>query len=174
MPLILATLATLACGQTPTGPETGTAPIPKTSVSTYPMWPPPSPPHADGVSLAVVEVSAVTVPPPMLYPPPNTDSFAYLPTFVLREAGGVYGATFYSVQFGANGVDPTGDTFYFGNWGARIEAGSQWAFRNAYVDVGEPVTQPLTHLVVRVNFLGDDGKLGAAEGTWTADAAPQP
>ncbi|HVW06049.1 MAG TPA: hypothetical protein VHB78_13655 [Vicinamibacterales bacterium] len=174
MPFILATIATLACGEAPTAPGPITTPTPKTSVSAYPAWLPPPPTHQDGVSLAVVEVSAVTVPPPTLYPPPNTDSFAYLPTFVLRETGGAYGATMYSIQFGANGYDPTGDTFYFGNVRARVEAGSQWEFQNAYVDVGEPVAQPLTHLTVRVYFLGDDGKLGTAEGTWTADTARQP
>lgn len=121
-----------------------------------------------------MEVSAITVPPPTLYPPPYTDTLEYLPTFVLRETGGVYGAAFYAIQFGANGHDPTGDTFHFGSVQPRIEAGSQWEFRNVYVDLDQPVSQPLTDLVVRVNFLGDDGKLGTAEGTWTAEAAPQP
>jgi hypothetical protein len=122
-----------------------------------------------------VEVSAVTVPPPTLFPWQNTDLFHYSPTLALRETGGVYGATFESIQFGINGNDPAKNTLYFGAKLARIAAGSQWEFRTPdWADTDEPVSQPLTDLVVRVNFLGDDGKLGTAEGTWTADAASQP
>jgi hypothetical protein len=170
MPLILAAIATLACGRAPTAPGPITTPTPKGSValdaSGWPVWPPP---FQDGVSLAAVQVVAVTVPPPTLLPPPIPDPFSYLPTFLLRETGGAYGATIGPIQFIRDDGIPL-ETIR--NPPQRIEAGSHWEFQNRYFDIDEP--QPLTGLVVRVNFLGDDRKLGAAEGTWTASPTPQP